>query len=132
MAGTKLSSGEVEARVNKCLELRYKADTPILQREWIKYCHQEYNDKSEQQYIAYWIAAREKYEESWRAKLNKMLDPAMNELYGLLGSEDEKIRQRAIDQIVKYTGNDIERIEAKIDANIKLNWGDEDSGDDAQ
>ena len=49
----------------------------------------------------------------------------MDELYGLLGSDDEKIRQRAIDQIVKYTGNDIEKIEAKIEGNIELNWGDD-------
>ena len=128
MAGTKLTNTEVEARVDKCLELRYKAETPILQREWVKYCKKEYNDKSEKQYIQYWISAREKYEESWRAKLNKMLDPAMNELMGLLASDDEKIRQRAIDQIVKYTGNDIEKIEAKIEGNIELNWGDTDSG----
>ena len=124
MAGTKLTNTEVEARVDKCLELRYKAETPILQREWVKYCKKEYNDKSEKQYIQYWISAREKYEESWRAKLNKMLDPAMNELMGLLASDDEKIRQRAIDQIVKYTGNDIEKIEAKIEGTIELNWGD--------
>jgi hypothetical protein len=128
MAGTKLTNTEVEARVDKCLELRYKAETPILQREWVKYCKKEYNDKSEKQYIQYWISAREKYEESWRAKLNKMLDPAMNELMGLLASDDEKIRQRAIDQIVKYTGNDIEKIEAKIEGTIELNWGDTDSG----
>ena len=54
-----------------------------------------------------------------------MLSPAMNELYSLLASEDEKIRQRAIDQIMKYSGNDIDRIEAKIEGNIELNWGDE-------
>jgi len=60
-----------------------------------------------------------------------MLDPAMNELFGLLGSEDEKIRQRAIDQIVKYTGNDIQKIEAKIEGNIVLNWGN-DPGDEQE
>ena len=124
MAGTKLTHTEVDERVDKCLELRYKAETPILQKEWVSYCKKNYNDKSEQQYIAYWIAAREKYEEMWRAKLNKMLDPAMNELFSLLADEDPKVRQRAIDQIVKYTGNDIEKIEAKIEGNITLNWGD--------
>jgi len=130
MAGTKLTHTEVDERVDKCLELRYKAETPILQKEWVNYCHRTYGDKSEKQYIQYWISAREKYEESWRAKLNKMLDPAMNELYSLLGSEDEKIRQRAIDQIVKYTGNDIEKIEAKVDGTITLNWGDAIFGND--
>jgi hypothetical protein len=125
MAGNKLTHTEVDERVDKCLELRYKAETPILQREWVKYCKKHYGDKSEQQYIAYWMAAREKYEEGWRAKLNKMLDPAMNELFSLLADDDAKVRQRAIDQIVKYTGNDIEKIEAKIDASITLNWGDD-------
>lgn len=125
MAGNKLTHTEVDERVDKCLELRYQSNDPILFKEWIKYCHKNYGDKSEQQYSAYWASAREKYEEGWRAKLNKMLDPAMNTLYELLSSDDEKIRQRAIDQIVKYTGNDIEKIEAKIDGNIELKWGDE-------
>ena len=57
-----------------------------------------------------------------------MLDPAMGQLLGLLGSDDEKVRQRAVDQIVKYTGNDIEKIEAKIEGNIELNWGEEETG----
>lgn len=125
MAGKKLTHTEVDERVDKCLELRYKAETPILQREWVKYCHKEYGDKSEQQYIKYWIDAKAKYEEMWRAKLNKMLDPAMNELFSLLADDDAKVRQRAIDQIVKYTGNDIEKIEAKIEGNIELKWGED-------
>jgi hypothetical protein len=58
-----------------------------------------------------------------------MLDPAMNELFTLLASDDEKIKQRAIDQIVKYTGNDIQKIEAKIQGDIRLSWGN-DPGDE--
>lgn len=123
MAGNKLTHTEVDERVDTCLKLRYHSEDAMLFKEWIKYCHKHYGDKSEQQYSAYWASAREKYEEGWRAKLSKMLDPAMNELYGLLGSDDEKIRSRAIDQIVKYTGNDVEKIEAKIEGNIQLNWG---------
>ena len=130
MAGVKLTQAEVDKRVDKCLELRYQSDIPILQKEWVKYCHQEYNDKSEQQYIKYWIDAKAKYEEMWRSKLNKMLDPAMTELYNLLGDDDAKVRQRAIDQIVKYTGNDIDKIEAKVDGNITLNWGNDIVGND--
>ena len=127
MAGDKLTKVEVDQRVDTCMRLRYFENDPILLREWIKYCHKEYNDKSEQQYTQYWVMAKERYDEQWRAKLQKMLDPAMNELYALLASDDEKIRQRAIDQIVKYTGNDIQKIEAKIDGNIVLNWGDGDN-----
>tara|TARA_R110000796_G_scaffold78717_2_gene175410 strand:- start:75 stop:485 length:411 start_codon:yes stop_codon:yes gene_type:complete len=126
MAGTKLTHTEVDERVNKCFDLRYKSDPPIQQKKWVKYCHETFGDKSERQYIQYWISAREKYEEGWRSKLQKMLDPAMDELHGLLASDDEKIRQRAIDQIVKYTGNDIEKIEARIEGNIELIWGDQD------
>lgn len=133
MAGEKLTKVEVQQRVDKCLELRYYpiSGTPILQKQWISYCHEHYGDKSEQTYHKYWADAKEQYEENWRAKLNKMLDPAMDRLFELLVSDDEKIRQRAIDQIVKYTGNDIEKIEATIDASITLNWGDEDTGDNA-
>jgi hypothetical protein len=39
-----------------------------------------------------------------------------------LASEDEKIRQRAIDQIVKYTGNDIQKIEADIKGDIQVSF----------
>ena len=123
MAGDKLTKPEVDARVDKCLELRFQANDPIMFREWIKYCHKAYGDKSEQQYATYWQTANDRYQEGWKAKLNKMLDPAMNQLFTLLASDDEKIKQRAIDQIVKYTGNDIQKIEAKIEGNIVLSWG---------
>ena len=46
MAGTKLTHTEVDERVDKCLELRYKAETPILQKEWVKYCKQNYGNRS--------------------------------------------------------------------------------------
>jgi hypothetical protein len=128
MPGKKLSKSETDARIDKCLELRYNASDPILFKDWIKYCKKEYGDKSEQQYSAYWAKAKEQYDERWRTKLNAMLDPAMGQLLGLLASDDEKIRQRAVDQIVKYTGNDIEKIEAKIEGNIELNWGEEQTG----
>lgn len=130
MAGKKLSKSETDARINKCLELRYTPGDPILFKDWIKYCHENYGDKSEKQYTAYWTSAKEQYDERWRTKLNAMLDPAMGQLLGLLASDDEKIRQRAVDQIVKYTGNDIEKIEAKIEGNIELNWGDNIVGND--
>jgi translation initiation factor 2 alpha subunit (eIF-2alpha) len=128
MAGTKLSKAETDARVDKCMELRYNLENPMLHREWLTFCKKEYNDKSEKQYTAYWMTAKERYNEGWKAKLNGMLDPAMNSLIELMASDDEKVRQRAIDQIVKYTGNDIEKIEAKIEGNIELNWGEQETG----
>jgi hypothetical protein len=123
MAGQKLTDAEVNQRVDKCLELRYHTDPPMLQREWIKYCKKHYGDKSEQQFHAYWASAKERYDESWKALLQAQLTPAVQTLVGLLASEDEKIRQRAIDQIVKYTGNDIDKqqIELKV-TEIKTEW----------
>ncbi len=128
MAGEKLDKTEVDNRIQTCFELRFSNDPPMLQKQWIKYCKKHYKDKSEQQYHWYWAQAKAKYDETWRSKLERMLDPAMNELHGLLGSDDEKIRQRAIDQVVKYTGNDVDKIEAKIDGNIELSWGEQDNG----
>ena len=124
MSGKRITKAENDERVDKCLELRFQSNDPILQKDWIKYCHKHYGDKSEIQYHKYWSDAKDKYEEAWRAKLSNLLDPAVNELFTLLSSEDEKIRSRAVDQIMKYTGEDIQRIEAKIEGNITLNWGD--------
>ena len=129
MAGDKLSKAVTDARVQQCYDMRYNTNDGLLFRNWIKYCHETYGDKSEQQYSAYWASATEQYQESWREKLNKQLDPAVNELISLLASDDEKIRQRAVDQIMKYTGNDVEKIEAKIEGVIELNWGN-DPGDE--
>jgi hypothetical protein len=125
MPGIKLTGHEIDERVDKCIELRYKGNESLTQKQWIKYCHKTYGDKSEQQYCYYWAQATEQYNELWKAKLNKMLDPAMNELVLLLADEDPKIRQRAVDQIVKYTGNDIQKIEANIQGNVVLSWGNE-------
>ncbi len=130
MAGVKLTKVETDERISKCLELRYTPGDPILHKDWIKYCHKEYGDKSEKQYSAYWTKAKEQYDERWRTKLNAMLDPAMGQLLGLLASDNEKVRSRAVDQIVKYTGNDIDKIEAKVDGNITLNWGNDIIGND--
>lgn len=127
MAGTKLDKTEVDNRIQTCFELRFKNDPPMLQKQWIKYCKKHYGDKSEQQYHWYWAQAKEKYDETWRSKLEKMLDPAMNTLFELLADDDVKVRQRAIDQIVKYTGNDVDKVDAthKIEGSIELNWGDD-------
>lgn len=125
MSGKRITKAENDERVDKCLELRFQSNTPMLQKDWIKYCHNNYGDKSEIQYHKYWSDAKNKYEEAWRAKLGNLLDPAVNELFSLLSSDDEKIRSRAVDQIMKYTGEDIQKIEAKIDGTIELKWGDD-------
>ena len=123
MAGDKLTSGEVNQRVEQCFKLRYSEG--YKQKQWIKYCHETYGDKSEKQYHQYWIKSKDLYDESWRDKLNKQLDPAVNTLIGLLASDDEKIRQRAVDQIIKYTGNDELKVAVNGQLDISLNWGDD-------
>lgn len=129
MAGNKLPKIETDKRVNKIYELRFHSDPPMRQFEWIDYCHENYGDKSEIQYAQYWQKAYDKYNEHWKNKLENLLDPAINELSRLLSSEDEKIRQRALDQIMKYNGQDVQRIEAKIDGNINISFGEEESDD---
>ena len=88
MAGKKLTHTEVDSRVDTCLELRYNMEKPMLHREWIKYCHKHYGDKSEKQYTAYWMSAKERYDEGWRQKLNSMLEPAMDSLVELMYNEE--------------------------------------------
>ena len=122
MAGIKLTDKEVNERVEQCFDLRYKQG--MKQKDWIKYCHEHYGDKSEKQFHQYWIKSKDIYEESWREKLNKQLDPAVNTLIGLLASDEEKVRQRAIDQIFKYTGNEEIKVAISGEMDIKLNWGD--------
>ena len=123
MAGTKLSHTEVQKRVDACYNHRYNKNKSQLQ--WLDYCHKTYGDKSEKQYCAYWNSAREQYDLNWKERLNKQLDPAITALQGLLHSDQEKIRQRAIDQVLKYTGNEINKVAIEGSMNVKLTWGDE-------
>ena len=72
------------------------------------------------------MKAKEAYMEAWRERLNKSLSPAVDELIRLLANESSQVRQKAVDQIMKYTGNDIERIQSEMTIqNIDLKWGDE-------
>ena len=115
---------EVVKRAEECYKLRYETPNSITQEKWVEYCHEHYGDRSEQQYCAYWAKAKEMYDEGWRERLEKMLGPATDELFRLLASEDQKIRQRAIDQIMKYTGNDIQKIQAEVKGDINISFGE--------
>lgn len=125
MAGNKLTKEETDGRIRECYRRRFEDPKPFGVKMWIDYCHQMYGDKSEQQYTAYWMSAGELYDEGWRARLKNLLDPAVNELTRALASEDEKIRTRAIDQVMKYNGEDIQKIQAEIQGDIKISFGDE-------
>ena len=117
-----MTDAEINKRVELCFDMRYKQGT--RQVDWVKYCHEHYGDKSEKTYISYWIKSKDLYNDSWREKLNKQLDPAVNTLIGLLASDDEKIRQRAVDQVMKYNGEDEIKVAISGQMDIKLNWGD--------
>jgi len=125
MAGDKLPNSEINKRVEECYSLRFENEQPFKFKDWIAYCHNTYNDKSEQQYTQYWMKSKDLYDEGWRERLTKLLGPAVNELTRALASEDEKIRTRAIDQIMKYNGEDIQRISAEVKGDIKVSFGDE-------
>lgn len=106
----RLTKVEVQNRIDTCFDLRYNnPNKPILQREWLDYCEKHYGDKSRPQYINYWMSAKEQYDEAWKGRLEGLLEPAMVELTELLHSDNPLVKQKAIDQIVKFTGNDIQK-----------------------
>lgn len=125
MAGNKLSKSATDKRIDKCYELRYQSENAIRHEDWQKYCHQHYGDKSEITYTKYWTEAGNRYKSAWRDMLSAQLTPAVNELINLLQDENPNIRQKAVDQIFKYTGNDVQKIEHKVEGDITLKWGDD-------
>ncbi len=58
----------------------------------------------------------------WKELLEKQLTPAVEELIRLMADENPKIRSRAVDQIVKYTGNDIQKIQAEVKGDIQVSF----------
>ena len=106
---SRLTDVQVQRRVDNCIDLRYKADKPILQREWIELCKKEYGDKSVPQYINYWMKAKEEWEEGWRGELQNLLEPAIETLRQGLASDNHYVRSKTIDQIWKMSGNDVQQ-----------------------
>ena len=115
---------EVQRRVDTCIDLRYKAEKPILQREWLDYCDKHYSDKSKPQYLNYWMAAKEQYEEGWRGSLENLIEPAVNVLREGLTSDNHYVRSKTVDQIMKLSGNDIQRHHV-VTQEIKIGFGEE-------
>lgn len=122
MAGTKLSDKEIKDRTKQAYHLRYEEN--YTQEQYVKWAKEAYGDKSEQQYCQYFLKAREYYDEAWKDKLQSLLGPATDELFRLLASEDEKVRQRAIDQIMKFTGNDVQKIQAEVKTEVRVKFGE--------
>ena len=123
MAGIKLNDKELKERIKEAYHKRYEES--FTQLQYVKWAKEEYGDKSEQQLCQYFLKAKDYYNEAWKEKLSRLLSPAVDQLTLALASEDEKIRQRAIDQIMKYNGEDIQRIQAEIKGEINISFGDE-------
>ena len=116
---------EVEQRAKECYRLRYETTPSITQEKWVQYCHENYNDRSEQQYCSYWSKAKDMYEAGWKERLENLLGPAVEKLRDNLYDEDGRINSKAIDQIFKFSGNDIQRIQADINSEIKISFGED-------
>lgn len=124
MKSKKLPQNEVKARVDKCFELRFSNGASSFRHiDWLAYCHENYGDKSENTYTDYWMEASRQYKTFWKEKLDTYLAPAVNTMTELLSSDDERVRQKAIEQIFKYSGNEVEKVDMNVSGQIKLNWG---------
>ena len=118
---------EVELRAKECYKLRYETSPSITQEKWVEYCHENYNDRSEQQYCSYWAKAKDMYQEGWKERLDGLLGPAVDKITELLASEDSSDHKEAVKMIFKFTGNDIQKIQAEVRGEVKVNFGDNES-----
>ena len=120
---TTVTKAELDRRVKQAYELRYNQG--YSQAEYVKWAKEEYGDKSEQQYCQYFLKARQFNDQVWKDLLERQLEPAVHEIIKLMADEDPKVRQRAIDQVFKYTGNDIQKIDASVAGamDIKVSFG---------
>lgn len=125
MAGDKITDKELKERVEEAYDLRYNQN--YTQKQYVKFAKEKYQDKSEQQYCQYFLKAKDLYEETWRDLLQKQLRPATEELIRLLADENPKVRDAAVAKIFRYTGNEIQKIDANVkgDLNIKVNFGNQ-------
>jgi hypothetical protein len=114
---------EVDNRAKECYRLRYETTPSITQEKWVEHCHNIYSDRSEQQYCAYWSLAKKFYEAGWQERLEKLLGPAVDKLQENLYDDDGRINSKAIDQIFRFSGRDIQKIQADVSADIKIKFG---------
>ena len=59
MAGIKSTDAQVQERVDKCYDMRYNHRT--RQVDWIKWCNENYDVKSEKTDNTYWTKSTQKY-----------------------------------------------------------------------
>ena len=119
MAGTKLTDKELQEVIKEAYDLRYNQN--YTQERYVKYAKERY-DKSEQQCCQYFLKAKTYHETVWKDLLEKQLTPAVQEIIRLMADENPKIRQQAITQVFKYTGNDIQKIQAEVKGDIQVSF----------
>jgi len=119
MAGNKLNNQEITEIVEKAYDLRYNQN--FSQKAYVAFAKKEY-DKSEQQCCQYYLKAKDKHTTMWKALLEKQLTPAVEELIRLMADDNPKIRQQAISQVFKYTGNEVQKIQAEIKGDIEVSF----------
>lgn len=111
MAGTRLPQDEYDSRVKQCYTLRFENKQPFGVKDWLAYCKEHYDDKSQQTHTKMWADAGQIHEDGWKEMLNKQLTPATQELIRLLADENPKIRHEAAKSIFKYTGHEVNKQE---------------------
>ena len=119
MAGDKVNNKELQEIVEKAYDLRYNQN--YGQKKYVAWAKKEYG-KSEQQCCQYFLKAKHYHTTMWKDLLEKQLTPAVEELIRLMADENPKIRQQAVNQVMKYTGNDIQKIEANVQGDIKVSF----------
>ena len=115
---------EVQRRVDECFNLRFESEKPILQRQWVDHCKDKYGDKSIPTYLHYWNLAKQEYDERWKGTLEGLLQSAVEKLQDGLNSENHYVRSKTIDQIMKFSGNDIQKHQVLLQ-NINIGFGEE-------
>jgi hypothetical protein len=119
MAGNKLNNQEITEIVEKAYDLRYIQN--FSQKAYVAWAKKEYG-KSEQQCCQYYLKAKDRHTTMWKALLEKQLTPAVEELIRLMADDNPKIRQQAISQVFKYTGNEVQKIQAEVKGDIQVSF----------
>ena len=119
MAGNKVNNQELTEIIEKAYDLRYNQN--FSQKAYVAFAKKEYG-KSEQQCCQYYLKAKDKHTTMWKALLEKQLTPAVEELIRLMADENPKIRQQAISQVFKYTGNEVQKIQAEVKGDIQVSF----------
>lgn len=119
MAGDKLNKQEIQKIVEKAYDLRYNQN--FSQKAYVAWAKKEYG-KSEQQCCQYYLKAKDHHTKMWKELLEKQLTPAVEELIRLMADENPKVRDAAIAKIFRYTGNEIQKIEAAVTGDINVSF----------